>query len=68
MGNGKGIKLPDSVIESLNLKEHDRLNLQLINNGIVLTKAKKEITIEELFKDYKGGSFQPEFLSNELFQ
>lgn len=57
-GNSKGIRLPKSVTESLEIKDNDSLNVEIKDGAVVLTKQKKEITIEELFKDYKGGSFQ----------
>lgn len=57
-GNSKGIRLPKTVTESLDIDENDSLNLEIKNNSIILSKPKREITIEELFKDYKGGSFQ----------
>ena len=57
-GNSKGIRLPKTVTESLDIDENDSLNLKIKNNSIILSKPKREITIEELFKDYKGGSFQ----------
>lgn len=57
-GNSKGIRLPKAVTESLNIKDNDTLEIKVKNNTIILTKPKNEITIDEMFKDYKGGSSQ----------
>lgn len=59
-GNSKGIRLPKAVTESLDIGDNDSLNIEIKDNSIILSKPKDEITIEELFKDYKGGSFQAE--------
>ena len=57
-GNGKGIRLPKVVTESLDIKDNDTLEIKVKDNAIILTKPKNEIMIEEMFKAYKGGSFQ----------
>lgn len=49
---------PKVVTESLDIKDNDTLEIKVKDNAIILTKSKNEITIEEMFKDYKGGSFQ----------
>ena len=59
-GNSKGIRLPKAVTEALDIEENDSLNIEIKDGAVVLSKQKKEITIEEMFKDYKGGSFQAE--------
>jgi antitoxin MazE len=59
-GNSKGIRLPKAVTEALDIEENDSLNIEIKDGAVVLSKPKKEITIEEMFKDYKGGSFQAE--------
>ena len=59
-GNSKGIRLPKAVTEALDIEENDSLNIEIKDGAVILSKPKKEITIEEMFKDYKGGSFQAE--------
>ncbi|MCD2136758.1 AbrB/MazE/SpoVT family DNA-binding domain-containing protein [Salinicoccus halitifaciens] len=59
-GNSKGIRLPKAVTEALEIEENDSLNIEIKDGAVILSKPKKEITIEEMFKDYKGGSFQAE--------
>jgi len=57
-GNSKGIRLPKTVTEFLDIDDNDNLNLEIKDGAIILSKPKNEITIEELFNDYEGGSFQ----------
>lgn len=57
-GNSIGIRLPKAVTESLDIKDTDTLEIKVQDHAIILTKPENEITIEEMFKDYKGGSFQ----------
>lgn len=59
-GNSKGIRLPKAVTEALEIEENDSLNIEIKDGAVILSKPKNEITIEEMFKDYKGGSFQAE--------
>ena len=57
-GNGKGIRLPKVVTESLDIKDNDTLEIKVKDNAIILSKPKNEIMIEEMFKAYKWASFQ----------
>ena len=58
-GNSKGIRLNQAVLQALNAKTGDHLNFKIEDNKVIITKKepKHELTFEELFKDYKGGSF-----------
>ena len=57
-GNGMGIILPDIVTETLDIHVYDQLELEIKNNKMILSKVMREVTIEELFKDYNNDSFQ----------
>lgn len=59
-GNSHAIRLPKSILEALGAEKDDELNVEVINHSIVLTKAEKELTFEELFKDYSGEPFTSE--------
>lgn len=66
-GNSKAVRIPISVIELIELNENDELELEVNEaHQIILTKvtAKKdasdELTMEELFSKYDGGSFNSE--------
>ena len=56
-GNSHAIRLPKSILDALEAEKDDNLNVEVINHSIVLTKAKKELTFEELFKDYNEEKF-----------
>ncbi len=45
------IKLSESVLSSLNVKNNEELEFQIIGNKLIL---EKKIIIEELFKDHNG--------------
>lgn len=57
-GNSKGIRLPKTVTEALNINIYDNLELEIKDDSIILSKPKNEITIEEMFKDYDANPFQ----------
>ena len=56
-GNSHAIRLPKSILEALEVEKDDDLNVEILNHSIVLTKAEKELTFEELFKDYNKETF-----------
>ena len=58
-GNSHAIRLPKSVLEALEV-EKDELNVEIVNHSIVLTKAEKDLTFQELFKGYDGEKFTSE--------
>ncbi|KRN67456.1 hypothetical protein IV70_GL001827 [Carnobacterium maltaromaticum DSM 20342] len=62
-GNSQAIRLPKSLLEALEAEKDDDLNVEVINHSIVLTKAEKEVTFEELFKDYNKETFTTELQS-----
>lgn len=77
-GNSKAIRLPIAVTKMASVELEDELTVELDeHNNIVLKKMiedapMKELTIADLFKDYKGNSFksdvQPlEAVGNELW-
>ncbi|MFC4696909.1 AbrB/MazE/SpoVT family DNA-binding domain-containing protein [Enterococcus aquimarinus] len=59
-GNSHAIRLPKSLLEALKVEKDDELNVEVMNHSIVLTKAKKEVTFEELFKGYNKETFTTE--------
>ena len=61
-GNSIGIRIPSSIIKSLNLKENDTLILEQTEDKILITiPKKKKIDLEELFKNYTGENLSKEF-------
>lgn len=59
-GNSHAIRLPKSLLEALEVKKDDELNVEIVNHSIVLTKVEKELTFEELFKNYDKEEFTTE--------
>ena len=62
-GNSKGIRMPVGVLRKAEIELNDKLYFEVDENKrIILTKSvtPKQGTLEYLFKDYSGGSFQVE--------
>lgn len=55
-GNSQGIRIPKAFLEALGMMENDLVELHRVDNNIVITKVKekKELTLEDIFKDYDG--------------
>lgn len=55
-GNSQGIRIPKAFLEALGMMENDLVELNRVDDNIVITKVKekKELTLEEIFKDYDG--------------
>lgn len=71
-GNSQGLRLNQAVMEALNAKTGDKLDLNIEGNKVVITKSQpeEELTFQELFKDYDGTEFDtkieiPERVGNE---
>ncbi len=61
-GNSVGIRIPNSLIKSLNLKVDDILNIREEDNKIVISKSKNmKINLQELFTNYDGENLTKEF-------
>lgn len=61
-GNSDGIRIPSSILKSLNLKTNDKVELIQENDKIIITKPIKEkISLEERFTNYKGENLAKEF-------
>ncbi|EAC4365711.1 AbrB/MazE/SpoVT family DNA-binding domain-containing protein [Listeria monocytogenes] len=59
-GNSKAVRLPNNVLNALNIQENDQLNVEVINNQLILTKTVEELTIDDLFANYHGEVFHTE--------
>ena len=57
-GNSRAVRLPKAILESLNLKENDRVEIVMENKQIILRPAKKDrLTLEEIFEDWDGEKY-----------
>ena len=62
-GNSKAIRLPIEILEQANISVNDKMYFSVDENErIILTKipSPKKGTLEYLFKDYIGCTFQTE--------
>ena len=61
-GNSAGIRIPSSILKSLNLKTNDILNIEQKENKIIISiPKKKKISLEERFKNYHGENLAKDF-------
>ncbi len=61
-GNSDGIRIPSSILKSLNLKTNDAINLEQIEDKIVISKqVKSKISLAEKFKEYHGENLAKDF-------
>lgn len=52
-GNSDGIRIPSSILKSLNLKTNDKVNLIQENDKIIIFQPqKKHKTLEERFEEF----------------
>lgn len=62
-GNSDGIRIPSSILKSLNLKTNDKVDLEYEDDKIIISKPKKEkISLEERFSSYKGENLTNDFV------
>lgn len=53
-GNSDGIRIPSSILKSLNLKTNDKVNLIQENDKIIIFRPqKKHKTLEERFAEFE---------------
>ena len=62
-GNSFAVRIPQTFINMLSLRENDEVVFEIKDNSLVITpKKKKHKTIDELFAGYDG-SYSPEELN-----
>lgn len=64
-GNSTGIRIPKVILNSLNIKENDILNIEKNDNKIIISVPLKKISLEERFKKYHGKNLAKEFTWDE---
>lgn len=61
-GNSDGIRIPSTLLKSLNLKTNDIVNLSIEDEKIIITKSKtKKVSLKELFDNYNGENLTKDF-------
>lgn len=53
-GNSQGIRIPRAVLEKLNIKTSDELQIDVVENAIVLKKVFRHKTLEERAAEFGG--------------
>ena len=53
-GNSQGIRIPKVLTDTVNWKENEELSVSVKNDKIIIEKAVRHKTIQELFADYDG--------------
>ena len=65
-GNSSGIRIPSSILKSLNIKTNDILNIEQEEDKIIISIPKKrKISLEDKFKEYHGKNLAKEFSCDE---
>ena len=65
-GNSNGIRIPSSILKSLNIKTNDILNIEQVDKKIIISIPKKrKISLADKFKEYKGKNLAKEFSWDE---
>lgn len=61
-GNSDGIRIPSSILKSLNIKTNDILNIEQDEDKIIISvPKKKKISLEDRFKEYHGKNLAKDF-------
>lgn len=61
-GNSDGIRIPSSILKSLNIKTNDILNIEQKDDKIIISiPKKKKISLSERFKNYNGKNLAKDF-------
>lgn len=61
-GNSAGIRIPSSILKSLNIKTNDILNIEQDEDKIIISvPKKKKISLEDRFKEYHGKNLAKNF-------
>ena len=65
-GNSAGIRIPSSILKSLNIKTNDILDIAQEDDRIIISiPKKKKISLEDRFKGYHGKNLAKEFSWDE---
>ncbi|MBQ3469338.1 MAG: AbrB/MazE/SpoVT family DNA-binding domain-containing protein [Bacilli bacterium] len=60
-GNSNGIRIPNIMLKTLNLKANDMVNIEQVDDRIIITKPNNKISLKELFDNYDGPNLTEEF-------
>ncbi|MCL2615528.1 MAG: AbrB/MazE/SpoVT family DNA-binding domain-containing protein [Dehalococcoidia bacterium] len=60
LGNSRGIRLPESFLENLNIKENDSVDVITENNAIIIKKSDLSThkTLKQRVEEFYGKDFE----------
>lgn len=66
-GNSHALRIPAKIIKQIGIDCNDKVYLETCDDKIIISKAPspKKGTLEYLFKEYKGGSFNTTLINPE---
>ena len=65
-GNSDGIRIPSSILKSLNIKTNDILNIEQQDDKIIISIPKKrKVSLADKFKEYNGANLAKDFCWDE---
>ena len=65
-GNSAGIRIPSSILKSLNIKTNDILNIIQEDDKLIISiPKKKKISLSDRFKEYNGKNLAKDFSWDE---
>ncbi len=65
-GNSDGIRIPSSILKSLNIKTNDILIIEQQDDKIIISiPKKKKVSLADKFKEYKGKNLARDFTWDE---
>ena len=66
-GNSNGIRIPNNILKTLDIKTNDPVELIVQDNQIIIKKSikNKEISLKEKFAKYKGPNLAKDFTWDE---
>ena len=53
-GNSHGIRLPKQLLNDLDIKVNDKLNIEVVNDKMIIKKEKTHKTLKERLEDFYG--------------
>ena len=58
-GNSLGLRIPKIAAEKLRLNDNDIVNIETKGNSIIIKPAKRQLTLEAIFKEWDGTPYDP---------
>ena len=53
-GNDVVLRIPDDILEKVNIKANDKVEIKILNRGLIITPVKKRKTLKERIDNYEG--------------